>query len=261
MRSTTAVRGIRWVGPAFALALAAILVAACGSSGGGSADSLAPSGLAGPTGHASASATNSHLAKPGKGKGKKGGATGGSSTAAGGSHSSAVTGSHSSANSGGGGGGKGGSGGGGGRGGGGGGGSHSSSAPPAATCGPPPPSSTPLATVCPTHSDLADGQTVTVYADGFQNSPPVLIFGKKLVVAECVNNSQSTKESDCAPINYNTQMFQPSNGAIGPVQLTVHKTFGKGNNFHDCTKEDCLVAVSQPELKPKFEADVHLHFA
>jgi hypothetical protein len=136
-------------------------------------------------------------------------------------------------------------GGGGGAGGGGGGGTHTSHAPQ--------PPTLPTVVVTP-HTGLGGVQTVTV--EGFHFKPNTL-----LAVAECRDRGQNTGLPDCN-IN-NVLTYSPgakvrSDANVGPVQITVRKTFKSVN----CATDKCLVAISEPTLRPDpaDEGDEYIHF-
>jgi hypothetical protein len=128
----------------------------------------------------------------------------------------------------------------------------SSSAAPAA-CGPPT-ASTPTVVVCP-RSGLHDGQTVHVYASGFQNAKPTALT-KALVVTECADKGNDTQQGDCGDLHF----VNPD--ADGRVELTITVTKVVGANKNVCgAKYKCLVSVAQPKQPPDYEADQHITFA
>ncbi len=219
----------------------ALLVAGCTSSNGGDGgvgNSPIPTGLAG-------SGAN-HGGKPGKHHhhrahhGKHHHKGGGSSA----SHSASPTEpAHSSAP---------------------GGGTATHSAPHPRTSSPHPHSSSssaphpslPTVAVTPS-SGLSAMQTVTV--EGFHFPPNTL-----LTVAECHDRGQDTGLPDCNINNVITyapgaKVRSDANGHVGPLQITVRKTFKEVN----CGTQKCLVAISKPTLQPQpsDEGDMYIHFA
>jgi hypothetical protein len=131
--------------------------------------------------------------------------------------------------------------------GGGGGGGHSS---------PPPQNNLPRVVVTPS-SGLASEQTVTV--EGFNFKPNTL-----LAVAECHDRGLDTGLPDCNISNVITyapgaKVHSDANGHVGPLQITVRKTF----KSVDCGAVRCLVAISEPSLRPDpaDEGDQYIHFA
>jgi Neocarzinostatin family len=220
----------------------ALLVAGCSGSGGsdGNATSPVPRGLGGPGNH------NAHhhkqhggkSNKPGKHHHKGNGPTSSTSPAHHPGHSSAPPQGHSSqpgqhsssAASGG-------------------GGSHTSTAPAHH------PPAGPRVTVTP-NTGLGSVQTVTV--EGFGFKPNTL-----LAVAECHDRGLDTGLPDCNINNVITyspgaKVRSDGNGHVGPLQITVRKTF----KSVDCGSVKCLVAVSEPSLRPDTsdEGDHYIHF-
>jgi hypothetical protein len=120
----------------------------------------------------------------------------------------------------------------------------------------PPQSELPRVTVTPS-TGLASVQTVTV--EGFNFKPNTL-----LAVAECHDRGLDTSLPDCNINNVITyapglKVHSDANGHVGPVQLTVRKTFKAVN----CATMKCLVAISEPALRPDpaDEGDQYIHFA
>ena len=127
--------------------------------------------------------------------------------------------------------------------------------PPSSTSSAPHPS-LPTVTVTP-HTGLSGVQTVTV--EGFHFKPNTL-----LAVAECRDRGQDTNLSDCNINNVITyapgaKVHSDANGHVGPLQITVRKTFKSVN----CGTQKCLVAISEPALQPDpaDEGDQYIHFA
>jgi hypothetical protein len=85
--------------------------------------------------------------------------------------------------------------------------------------------------------------------------PAVPIFGHLLVVIECANLGEDTHDYDCGKQHFVKQV----DGNVS-YTLTVHVMVGSGKHQHDCSKEDCLVAVAQPKQKNQIERDVHITF-
>jgi hypothetical protein len=117
----------------------------------------------------------------------------------------------------------------------------------------PPTSSTPTVVVCP-HAGLHDGQTVQVYASGFQNAKPTLLT-KALVVVECADKSTDTKQADCGPLHF---LNPDKNGRVS-YSMTVTRIVGSNKNVCGATYQ-CLISVAQPTPKPTYEADQHISF-
>jgi hypothetical protein len=114
----------------------------------------------------------------------------------------------------------------------------------------------PTVTVTP-HTGLDSVQTVTV--EGFHFKPNTL-----LAVAECHDRGLDTGLPDCNISNVITyapgaKVRSDANGHVGPVQITVRKTF----KAVDCGTMKCLVAISEPTLRPdpEDEGDQYIHFA
>lgn len=129
-----------------------------------------------------------------------------------------------------------------------------SSAPAPATCKRT--ATKPSVKICP-HSGLHDGQTITV--EGWNFKP-----NTTLAVAECHDRGDATGLPDCNIDNVLTyvpgaKVKSDANGHIGPVTITVKKTF----KAVDCSKVKCLVAVSEPTLSPdpSDEGDQYISFA
>ena len=107
------------------------------------------------------------------------------------------------------------------------------------------------------HNGLGSVQTVTV--EGFHFKPNTL-----LAVAECRDRGQDTNLPDCNINNVITyapgaKVRSDANGHVGPLQITVRKTFKEVN----CGTQKCLVAISEPALRPDpaDEGDQYIHFA
>lgn len=221
----------------------ALLIAGCSGGGGGSEDSSSspvPRGLGGPgSTHAHHHKHNGGKSnKPGKNHHHKAGPSSSSSPSnhptqsatATQSHSSQPT-QHPSSSPGG------------------GGGSHTSSSP---THQPP---AGPRVTVTP-HDGLSSVQTVTVEGFGFKPN-------QLLAVAECHDRGLATGLPDCNINNVITyapgaKVHSDANGHVGPLQITVRKTF----KSVDCGTVKCLVAISEPTLQPDVsdEGDQYIHF-
>ena len=220
----------------------ALLLAACsgsGGSGGGSTSPL-PRGLGGPGKHHNAHHSKHHHDKSGKHH-HKGNRPSGSNSASGHPGSSGTPtqsrsshpGQHSSSTPTG----------------GGGGGTRTSTAPAHH------PPAGPRVTVTP-NSGLSDVQTVTV--EGFGFKPNTL-----LAVAECHDRGLDTGLPDCNINNVITyspgaKVRSDGNGHVGPLQITVRKTF----KSVDCGSVKCLVAISEPTLRPDTsdEGDHYIYF-
>jgi hypothetical protein len=107
------------------------------------------------------------------------------------------------------------------------------------------------------HTGLSGVQTVTV--EGFHFKPNTL-----LAVAECHDRGQHTNLPDCNIDNVITyapgaKVHSDANGHVGPLQITVRKTFKAVN----CGTQKCLLAISEPALQPDpaDEGDQYIHFA
>jgi len=117
----------------------------------------------------------------------------------------------------------------------------------------------PRVTVTPSRG-LRDGQTVTVEGFGFKPNT-------SLVVAQCRDRGLDTGPGDCnVHVNLLTGSYgaakkvtSDANGHVAPVRLVVAKTFKTVN----CGTERCLVAISEPTLRPDpaDEGDMYIHFA
>lgn len=216
----------------------ALLVAGCSGGGGsgGSSSSPVPRGLGGP-----GSSTHAHHGKhggksnkPGKKHHHKSGPTSSSSPSNHPVHSSTPTGANTPTRT-----------------------RTTSSAPnhPRTSSSAPPPSTLPTVVVTP-HTGLSDVQTVTV--EGFHFKPNTL-----LAVAECHDRGLNTGLPDCNINNVITyspgaKVHSDANGHVGPLQITVRKTFKSVN----CGTVKCLVAISEPTLQPdpSDEGDQYIHF-
>jgi hypothetical protein len=127
----------------------------------------------------------------------------------------------------------------------------STPAPPSCTR---PTSSSPTVVVCPS-TGLHDGQTVHVYASGFQNAKPTALT-KALVVTECADKGNDTQQADCGSLHF----VNPD--AQGRVDLPITVVQVVGSNKDVCgAKYKCLISVAQPKQPPDYEADQHISFA
>lgn len=134
--------------------------------------------------------------------------------------------------------------------------SHSaatSSTPAQAACAPPT-SSTPTVVVCP-GTGLRDGQTVHVYASGFQNAKPTVLTAA-LVVTECADKGNNTQQGDCGALHF----VNPDASGRVSLTITVVKVVGSNKNVCGATYK-CLISVAQPKQPPDYEADQHINFA
>jgi hypothetical protein len=218
----------------------ALLAAGCTSSGGGGDGvSPAPTGIG--NGHTGGKHGGKHHhppghGKPGNGHHHKGGGSSSSAPSNGATHSGTPAPGHTST---------------------------SPAAHPSTKSGQPhsstssaPQPSLPSVVVTP-HNGLGNVQTVTV--EGFHFKPNTL-----LAVAECRDRGQDTNLPDCNINNVITyapgkKVRSDANGHVGPIQITVRKTFKE----IDCGGVKCLVAISEPALRPDpaDEGDQYIHFA
>lgn len=213
----------------------ALLIAGC-SGGGGAADnssSPVPRGLGGP----GSTQTHHHkhkANKPGKKHHHKPGPSAGSSPSGQPVHSSTPTSMNSPTRT-----------------------RTSGSAPsrPRTSSSSAPHPTLPTVVVTPS-TGLSAVQTVTV--EGFHFKPNTL-----LAVAECHDRGLATGLPDCNINNVITyspgaKVHSDANGHVGPLQITVRKTFKSVN----CGTVKCLVAISEPTLQPdpSDEGDHYIHF-
>jgi Neocarzinostatin family len=117
----------------------------------------------------------------------------------------------------------------------------------------PPTASKPTVVVCPA-TGLHDGQTVHVYASGFQNAKPTALT-PALVITECADKGNDTQQADCGALHF---VNPDSNGRVS-MTITVVKVVGSNKNVCGETYK-CLVSVSQPKQPPDYEADQHISF-
>lgn len=118
----------------------------------------------------------------------------------------------------------------------------------------PPTATTPTVVVCPS-SGLHDGQTVHVYASGFQNAKRSGLMPAALVVTECADKGNDTQQADCGALHF---VNPDSNGKVS-ITITVTKVVGSNKNVCGQTYR-CLVSVAQPKQPPDYEADQHISF-
>lgn len=221
---------------ALPLLAAALLLAACGSGGGGGGGGGASTGAGSPVPHGiagtEASKSSAHHGNPSVSASRK--------HHAGGSSSARTTAASSSAPGGGGGGGGSGGGGSDGDGGaGGGGGGATSSAPSGSSCAT---STSPGAviTVCPGRS-LADGTQLTITGHRFKPN-------ENLLYMQCDYKGENANNYGLSDCNINGLKLQANgtksdaNGDVGPLHLTVRKTF----KSIDCSHVQCMVTVAVP---------------
>lgn len=129
-----------------------------------------------------------------------------------------------------------------------------SSAPAPAACEPPT-ATKPTVVVCPS-TGLRDGQTVHVYASGFQNAKRTGLMPAALVVTECADKGNNTQQGDCGDLHF----VNPDSSGNVSITITVDKVVG--SNKVVCGQQwQCLVSVAQPKQPPDYEADQHIHFA
>ena len=107
--------------------------------------------------------------------------------------------------------------------------------------------------MCPS-TGLHDGQTVHVYASGFQNAKPSVLL-KALVVTECADKGNNTQQADCGSLTF---VNPDSNGRVS-LTIIVKKIVGSNKNVCGQTYQ-CLVSVAQPKQPPTYEADQHIKF-
>ncbi len=117
----------------------------------------------------------------------------------------------------------------------------------------PPTASTPTVVVCP-RTGLHDGQSVHVYASGFQNAKPSALTAA-LVVTECADKGNGTQPGDCGDLHF---VNPDANGRVD-LSITVAKVVGANKNACG-TKYKCLISVAQPKQPPDYEADQYITF-
>jgi hypothetical protein len=112
----------------------------------------------------------------------------------------------------------------------------------------------PTVVVCPS-TGLQDGQSVHVYASGFQNAKRTGLMPAALVVTECADKGNNTQQADCGELHF---VNPDSNGRVS-ITITVTKVVGSNKNVCG-EKYRCLVSVAQPKQPPDYEADQYISF-